>query len=236
MAKTGNRALDERKVDAVTTDRAATVVTTANGTQRWEWQDDLGSGSFGKVFSEKCVAGPANLIGTLRAVKVLDKPTTATAQADLGRELSTLFLASRDGAPDRFTRAHGWWESPTDVYIAMDCFEDGDLYDNIRRPLPEKDAATIIRQLLEAAQYLHSKNITHRDIKPRNLMVKSRPTSKALSTPWDVKLGDFGLAERHKNTKAFGFLNGRGTPDYLGPEITGDGCEESESGYLTPPP
>ncbi|KAK4443667.1 hypothetical protein QBC34DRAFT_430615 [Podospora aff. communis PSN243] len=35
-------------------------------------------------------------------------------------------------------------------------------------------------------------------------MVKSRPTSETPSTPWDVKLGDLGLAERHRNTKALG--------------------------------
>ncbi|KAK5662470.1 hypothetical protein OQA88_8381 [Cercophora sp. LCS_1] len=234
MAKTGNRVLDGRKLDAITQDVEGQMVTVQQDgghTQRWVRGDVLGSGSFGVVFEETCVAGPESLRGTVRAVKELAKPKTAAGQAELGRELQILFLVSGCRAPARFTRAQGWWESLEHVYIAMDCYDLGDLSNNLRRPLPEEEVALITRQLLEAVHFLHQKQVTHRDIKPENLMVKSNATTGG----WDVKLGDFGLCERHKDARRPGTLNGRGTPDYLAPEIT-DPATPADDNDETPEP
>lgn len=234
--KTGNRLLDERMLDAITApDGEGRMVTVQQGsgqTQRWVRGDILGSGSFGTVFEETCEEGPEDIIGSVRAVKELPKPRTAFGQAELGRELNILFMVSGSVAKDRFTRAHGWWESQDHVHIAMDCFDLGDLSNNLRRPLPEVEAALVARQLLEAVQFLHRKSVTHRDIKPENLMVKSNATTGG----WDVKLGDFGLCERHKDAAKPGLLTGRGTPDYLAPEIANDPVDEDGDSEATPPP
>lgn len=53
---------------------------------------------------------------------------------------------------------------------------------------PEDMVKTIARQVMHALRYLHKRKITHRDIKPDNILVSSHE-------PLKVKLSDFGLSK-----------------------------------------
>ena len=55
-------------------------------------------------------------------------------------------------------------------------------------PLNNQDSVILCYQLLQALEYMHSLDITHRDIKPQNVLVKSRE-------PFHAKLADFGFAK-----------------------------------------
>jgi serine/threonine-protein kinase len=71
--------------------------------------------------------------------------------------------------------------------------------------LPER--RNIIMQLLRAYGYLHSKNIYHRDISPKNVLIKQYDDTLV------VKLSDFGLVKivdsdlTSENTEIKGSLN-----------------------------
>lgn len=54
--------------------------------------------------------------------------------------------------------------------------------------IAEDMVKSIARQLLHALQYLHNRKITHRDIKPDNILLASLD-------PLRVKLSDFGLSK-----------------------------------------
>lgn len=54
--------------------------------------------------------------------------------------------------------------------------------------LSEDLVRSIARQVLHALQYLHRRKITHRDIKPDNILISS-------FEPFRVKLSDFGLSK-----------------------------------------
>lgn len=70
-----------------------------------------------------------------------------------------------------------------------------------------KAAVDIIVQLLDALQYVHSKQIVHRDLKPSNIMLTHNGRR--------VKLIDFGLAD----TDSYAILKQpAGTPRYMSPE------------------
>jgi serine/threonine protein kinase len=55
--------------------------------------------------------------------------------------------------------------------------------------MEENDVWRLIRQILEALVYIHSGNIIHRDLKPGNIF---------LDGEGNIRLGDFGLATRHR--------------------------------------
>jgi len=111
--------------------------------------------------------------------------------------------------------------SPEYIYIVMEYISNGDLCEYIqKRPegkLSEQEAKYYFIQLLEALTYIHSKNISHRDIKLENLL---------LTKDNKIKLSDFGFSIRttkmlHKKC---------GTPYYTAPEI----FDISNLGYYGP--
>lgn len=50
----------------------------------------------------------------------------------------------------------------------------GELFDQIiaRGTYSEREAADVVRQILQAINYMHSKGIAHRDLKPENCMLR----------------------------------------------------------------
>lgn len=49
----------------------------------------------------------------------------------------------------------------------------GELFERIAQEeiFSEQDAANVIKQVLSAINYCHSRNIVHRDLKPENLLL-----------------------------------------------------------------
>ena len=73
--------------------------------------------------------------------------------------------------------------------------------------LTEELAMKVVRQLLDALEYMHCKQMIHRDLKPANIMVTHRGN--------DVKLIDFSLSD----SDAFCVLKApAGTMGYIAPE------------------
>lgn len=70
-------------------------------------------------------------------------------------------------------------------------YEGGDLFKKIlvSHTFPESIAAKIMKQVLSAVAYCHSKNIVHRDIKPENIVLEG---NDILS---NIKLIDFGASK-----------------------------------------
>lgn len=77
--------------------------------------------------------------------------------------------------------------------------------------LSEPDAAYYFSQLLRGVCFIHERGLCHRDLKPENVMI-DRASQR-------VKIIDFGLSKRQQSAVTLGV----GTPDYMAPELLGNG-------------
>lgn len=118
------------------------------------------------------------------------------------------------------------------IHIVTECLLGGDLLTHIERNnvFNEKIAAKLLKDVFSVVNFLHKKNICHRDIKAENLMFDETLES--------VKVIDFGLATLFKNEKERKFSFLVGSPFYIAPEIlkgecTGMGCDVWSLGVLT---
>jgi len=69
------------------------------------------------------------------------------------------------------------------------CESDLEEYINNNK-LNKKDKKRIVKQIIESIKYIHSNNIIHRDIKPKNILIK-KCNNKVY-----IKLADFGLSKK----------------------------------------
>lgn len=104
------------------------------------------------------------------------------------------------------------------VFIVLEYMDGGHLGDRIRsmNSLSEDLVKFLFYQMALAVQYLHQHGITHRDLKPDNvLLLSDAPKTQ-------VKVSDFGLSKIVNEETVMRTLCG--TPNYLAPEIWDTTC------------
>lgn len=94
------------------------------------------------------------------------------------------------------------------IYIIMEYCIDGDLSNIIGKPIKENIVKYYFGQIVNALFYLNKNNIIHRDIKPKNILLKNNKK--------DLVLCDFGFA-RIKTVRRVKTICG--SPLYMAPEL-----------------
>lgn len=165
----------------------------------------VGEGAYGQVY-----AAIERNTGLQRAVKVVDttkaalsSPTfvnTLLAEAEIMRTLEHPLIVQ---LVDVFANGPVF-------YFVMELLSGGDLFDRVvkKGSYSECDANSLMRKLLTAIAYIHSRGIAHRDLKIENIMLES------ISNDVDIKVTDFGLAKSGEAYQTF-----CGTPNYYAPEV-----------------
>ncbi|PZE37817.1 serine/threonine-protein kinase [Curtobacterium sp. MCPF17_031] len=85
--------------------------------------------------------------------------------------------------------------------------------------LPPSDAMTITAETLDALAVAHERDVSHRDVKPDNVLLDHEWTAGSTG---DVRVSDFGIASvvAERDRKTTGLL---GTPQYMAPESISQG-------------
>ncbi|KAM6904306.1 death-associated protein kinase 2 isoform 2-T2 [Lycodopsis pacificus] len=106
------------------------------------------------------------------------------------------------------------FESRAEVVLVLELVSGGELFDFIaeKENLLESEAIEFMKQILEGLGFMHSKNISHFDLKPENIML----SDKVAAQP-NIKLIDFGLA--HHFHQGEEYKSTSGTPQYIAPEV-----------------
>ncbi|KAI9677893.1 MAG: hypothetical protein M1829_002390 [Trizodia sp. TS-e1964] len=99
------------------------------------------------------------------------------------------------------------------MYIIMEYIPYGDFntYLSQKGAIPEELGKVLASQMLDALAYLHASNITHRDMKPDNILIYQED-------PFIFKLSDFGLSKVIEDQETF-LRTFCGTLLYCAPEI-----------------
>ena len=171
---------------------------------------DVGSGSYGTVKRVK-----HKKLGEIRAMKIINKKSeNAQMEIDILRKISH----------PNILNVFEIYEDTKKYYIMSELLEGGELFEAIAQQgsFSEADCAKIMKQILNAVNYLHSKNIVHRDLKPENIMLTNK--IKSTKSKYEIKIIDFGTAtvfEPHKKMTKF-----IGTSYYLAPEVLKESYDE----------
>jgi len=147
------------------------------------------------------------------AVKCLDVGQVNSAEG-LQQLREEIFIMCQLDHPN-IVRLEEVYESHSEIYLVQELCLGGELFDRLdEQPdyhYTEAECAKLVKQMLCAVRYLHSKGIIHRDLKLENFLFSST------SQDSELKMIDFGLS-KHFN---FGEVHNDavGTPYTVAPEV-----------------
>ena len=163
----------------------------------------VGSGAFATV--KKAIERSS---GITFAAKIISKKKALGGLDGVARELQILKKLNHPG----IVKLKAFYEDDDNYYLVMEFISGGDLMDFValNGAIDESASKEIAKQILKAIFYVHSKGISHRDLKPDNIMI-------AQDDPVIVKITDFGLAKSQENESRMKTFCG--TLAYLAPEV-----------------
>ena len=168
----------------------------------FKYIETIDKGAFGTVIHVIEISSNKDM-----AIKVINKVGQKVSLINkMKEEISILRKLNHENIVKFF----GFFETNNQLLIKMEYIKYGTLSHWIKNhnKISEEEASIILRHVLSAVIYLHSKHICHRDIKLENILVMKNDI---------IKIIDFGFAVKcNKDSYQKLFC---GTPSYMAPEI-----------------
>ena len=171
---------------------------------------EIGEGGFGKV---RTIIHKKT--GQLRAMKLIKKSKEFNLD-----EIENLMLLNH---PNILKLFEYYYDEEENIYIITEYIRGEELFNKIQElhKFSETDSAIIIKSVLQAITYCHSRGIIHRDLKPENILV---PTGTNKIDYTLLKIIDFGASVLKKDDGKITFRFG--TPYYIAPEVLQESYNE----------
>ena len=171
---------------------------------------EIGEGGFGKV---RTIIHKKT--GQLRAMKLIKKSKEFNLD-----EIENLMLLNH---PNILKLYEYYYDEEENIYIITEYIRGEELFNKIQEVVrfSEEDAAIILKSVLQAIAYCHSRGIIHRDLKPENILI---PTGSSKIDYTLLKIIDFGASVLKKDDGKISFRFG--TPYYIAPEVLKESYNE----------
>jgi hypothetical protein len=163
----------------------------------------LGKGGMAVVY--RGVAGTDHKTGEQVAVKVLSSVDDEQTVQRFHREVQ---ICQKLIHPN-IVALHDWGQEGDLIYLAMELIQGGSLEAKMKSGIEFPEAVEIFDQILAGMDFAHSQGVTHRDLKPDNIMLTDNDR---------VKITDFGLAKLQSIRTVTVTGSVMGTPAYMAPE------------------
>jgi len=167
-------------------------------------KNKIGQGGFGKVYSGK-------YCGKVVAIKKLSLQYSDIVPEDFKKETE---IMAQCNFPN-IVRLYGICVAEGKYFMVMEYLERGSLFSILKDPneqLPWDLRWNIAIDVCRGLNYLHSKNILHRDLKSPNVL---------LDDQYQAKICDFGLSKIKltSNSRGLATSNVKGTIRWRAPEL-----------------
>ncbi|KAJ4850443.1 Calcium-dependent protein kinase 33 [Turnera subulata] len=168
---------------------------------------ELGRGQFGVTYL--CTEKRTGIKYACKSIS-RSKLVTKKDMEDVRREV--LMLQHLTGQPN-IVEFKGAYEDRQNLHLVMELCSGGELFDRIiaKGSYSEREAAGIIRQIVNVVHVCHFMGVMHRDLKPENFLL----ASKAEDSP--LKATDFGLSVFIEEGKVYKDIVG--SAYYVAPEV-----------------
>jgi WD40 repeat protein/tRNA A-37 threonylcarbamoyl transferase component Bud32 len=189
--------------------------------------EPLGVGGMGQVFKAR-----HRLMNRLAAVKLIREESRSSSEFQQ-RFLREVEAAAQLAHPNIVAAFDAAQHGPS-MYLAMEYVDGVDLARLLKAhgPLPVARACDYIRQAALGLQHAHERGLSHRDVKPSNLLLASggpasperalAPAESLSPVAGTIKVLDLGLArfqfESDDERRLTRVGDVMGTPDYIAPE------------------
>lgn len=164
----------------------------------------IGKGSYAKVLLVK-----KKDTGEHFALKLLKKTTIEQKKQQTHVQTERNILVEANCHPFLVKLRYSF-QTVSALCFVLEYCPGGELFNLLqkKRRFSEEQTRFFAAQMVLALEYLHSKDVIYRDLKPENVLIDAEGY---------IKITDFGLSRQHaKDNEAKSIC---GTPEYLAPEI-----------------
>jgi serine/threonine protein kinase len=198
---------------------------------RYEIVRPLGDGMLGATFLAKHMASDKHVAVKFLHARLVRNPKDR-------ERLEAAFRAAKEVKHDGIIRYGELGQYESTVFITQEYFKGQSLRDLMGEYLADgkaftlQEACQLTIKILEAIQCLHDADLVHRNIKPENILVHTKPVGPAGQVVRSIKITDVGLADIvNPSIFAEGYIS-REEARYLAPELAGFAVDGSSSSDL----